>query len=109
MEEEELLTGKLEPTMSLMLYQRLQVLKCVKVIIGNMVIRMELIIVVLCRQIFMGLVDNYHPENSHVIPGLIRRFHEAKVRNLKSQHLGYRITTRELHVDDMARASIQII
>ena len=29
-----------------------------------------------------GLNDNYHPENSHVIPGLIRRFHEAKIRNL---------------------------
>ncbi|GAK55281.1 nucleoside-diphosphate-sugar epimerase [Candidatus Vecturithrix granuli] len=29
-----------------------------------------------------GLNDNYHPENSHVIPGLIRRFHEAKTRNL---------------------------
>ena len=29
-----------------------------------------------------GLNDNYHPENSHVIPGLIRRFHEAKIKNL---------------------------
>ncbi len=28
-----------------------------------------------------GLNDNYHPENSHVIPGLIRRFHEAKMNN----------------------------
>ncbi|MGL4208106.1 MAG: GDP-L-fucose synthase family protein [Candidatus Adiutrix sp.] len=31
-----------------------------------------------------GLGDNYHPENSHVIPGLIRRFHEAKVAQADS-------------------------
>ena len=30
-----------------------------------------------------GLNDNYHPENSHVIPGLIRRFHEAKISGTK--------------------------
>jgi GDP-L-fucose synthase len=30
-----------------------------------------------------GIGDNYHPENSHVIPGLIRRFHEAKQNNVK--------------------------
>jgi len=30
-----------------------------------------------------GIGDNYHPENSHVIPGLIRRFHEAKLNNQK--------------------------
>lgn len=29
-----------------------------------------------------GINDNYHPENSHVLPALIRRFHEAKVKNL---------------------------
>ena len=30
-----------------------------------------------------GINDNYHPENSHVLPALIRRFHEAKEKNLK--------------------------
>jgi GDP-L-fucose synthase len=30
-----------------------------------------------------GIGDNYHPENSHVLPGLIRRFHEAKIKNSK--------------------------
>ena len=30
-----------------------------------------------------GPGDNYHPENSHVVPALIRRFHEAKIKNLK--------------------------
>ena len=28
-----------------------------------------------------GINDNFHPENSHVIPGLMRRFHDAKINN----------------------------
>src|SRR5210317_1684422 len=73
MKEEELLTGKLEPTNE------------------------------------PG--DNYHPDNSHVVPGLIRRFHEAKVNNLKFVTIwGTGSPLREfLHVEDMARASIQIM
>ena len=55
-----------------------------------------------------GPGDNYHPENSHVIPGLIRRFHEAKVNNLKSVTIwGTGAAKREfLFVDDMANACI---
>jgi GDP-L-fucose synthase len=30
----------------------------------------------------LGLDDNYHPENSHVIPALIKRFHDAKINNI---------------------------
>ena len=58
-----------------------------------------------------GPGDNYHPKNSHVVPGLIRRFHEAKVYNLKSVTIwGTGSPLREfLHVEDMARASIQIM
>jgi len=58
-----------------------------------------------------GPGDNYHLENSHVVPALIRRFHEAKVNNLKSVTIwGTGLPLREfLHVDDMARASIQIM
>ena len=58
-----------------------------------------------------GPVDNYHPENSHVVPGLIRRFYEAKVKNLKFVTIwGTGSPLREfLHVEDMARASIQIM
>ena len=55
-----------------------------------------------------GPGDNYHPENSHVIPALIRRFHEAKV-NGKPQVViwGSGTPRREfLYVDDMAEASI---
>ena len=58
-----------------------------------------------------GPGDNYHPENSHVIPGLIRRFHEAKV-NGDSQVVvwGTGKPKREfLYVDDMARASVFVM
>ncbi len=58
-----------------------------------------------------GPGDNYHPENSHVIPALIRRFHEAK--NTKSPHVtiwGSGKPFREfLYVDDMASASIYVM
>lgn len=55
-----------------------------------------------------GPGDNYHPENSHVVPGLIRRFHEAKRGNLDAVAVwGSGAPKREfLHVDDMADASI---
>ena len=58
-----------------------------------------------------GPGDNYHPQNSHVIPGLIYRFHEAKVKNLSKVIIwGTGKPRREfLHVDDMARASIKIM
>ncbi len=58
-----------------------------------------------------GPGDNYHPENSHVIPALIRRFHEAKVLN-KSDVLiwGTGTPRREfLYVDDMATASVHVM
>ena len=58
-----------------------------------------------------GPGDNYHPENSHVIPALIRRFHEAKVNNsLEVEIWGTGTPRREfLYVDDMARASIFVM
>ena len=58
-----------------------------------------------------GLNDNYHPENSHVVPSLIRKFHEAKVNNLDSVTIwGTGKPMREfLHVDDMAEASLFIL
>lgn len=53
-----------------------------------------------------GPGDNYHPENSHVVPALLRRFHEAKASNAKSVTLwGTGAARREfLYVDDMAAA-----
>ncbi len=58
-----------------------------------------------------GPGDNYHPENSHVIPALIERFHEAKQNNASSVTVwGSGTPKREfLYVDDMARASIHVM
>ena len=58
-----------------------------------------------------GEFDNFHPENSHVIPALIRRFHEAKLSDAPSVCAwGSGNPKREfLHVDDMASASIYVM
>ncbi len=58
-----------------------------------------------------GPGDNYHPENSHVIPALIRRFHEAKVNNAPSVTIwGTGTPKREfLYVDDMAAAGVHVM
>lgn len=58
-----------------------------------------------------GPGDNYHPENSHVIPALIRRFHEAKVAGAPSVSIWGSGTPRRefLYVDDMAAASIFVM
>jgi GDP-L-fucose synthase len=58
-----------------------------------------------------GENDNFHPENSHVIPALIRRFHDAKLNNESSVAVwGTGKPMREfLHVDDMAEASIFVM
>jgi len=58
-----------------------------------------------------GPNDNFHPKNSHVIPALIRKFHEAKVKNKPFVEVwGSGKPMREfLHVDDMADASIHIM
>ena len=58
-----------------------------------------------------GPGDNYHPENSHVIPALIRRFHEAKVKEAAEVVIwGSGKPMREfLFVDDMAAASVYVM
>jgi len=58
-----------------------------------------------------GPGDNYHPENSHVIPALIRRFHEAKVNKTPTVTIwGSGKPYREfLYVDDMAAASVYVM
>jgi GDP-L-fucose synthase len=58
-----------------------------------------------------GVGDNYHPENSHVIPALIRRFHEAKVNHAPEVVIwGSGSPMREfLYVDDMAAASVYVM
>lgn len=58
-----------------------------------------------------GPFDNFHPENSHVIPALLRRFHEAKLTGAEEIVVwGSGTPKREfLHVDDMAAASIHVM
>jgi nucleoside-diphosphate-sugar epimerase len=58
-----------------------------------------------------GPGDNYHPENSHVIPALIRRFHEAKEAGSPKVTLWGTGTPRRefLFVDDMAEASVHVM
>jgi len=57
-----------------------------------------------------GPGDNYHPEHSHVLPGMIRRFHEAKIRDDKSVTIWGTGTPRRefLHVDDLADAILHL-
>lgn len=58
-----------------------------------------------------GPGDNFHPDNSHVLPALIRRFHEAKERGLEEVVIWGTGTPRRefLHVDDMAAASLFVL
>lgn len=58
-----------------------------------------------------GPGDNYHPENSHVIPALIRRIHEAKVENAPQVVIWGSGTPRRefLYVDDMAAACVHVM
>ncbi|STM16369.1 GDP-L-fucose synthetase [Escherichia coli] len=58
-----------------------------------------------------GINDNFHPENSHVIPALMRRFHEAKESGAPEVIVwGTGTPMREfLYVDDMAAASVHVM
>jgi len=58
-----------------------------------------------------GPGDNYHPENSHVIPALIRRFHEARANGAPEVAIWGTGTPRRefLYVDDMAAASVHVM
>ena len=58
-----------------------------------------------------GPGDNYHPENSHVIPAMLRRFHEAKVNKAPEVAIWGTGTPRRefLYVDDMAAASVFVM
>jgi GDP-L-fucose synthase len=58
-----------------------------------------------------GIGDNFHPEHSHVLPAMIRRFHEAKISGTQSVTLWGSGTPRRefLHVDDLASACIFLL
>ncbi len=58
-----------------------------------------------------GINDNYHPENSHVLPALIRKFHEAKINQLPNVEIwGTGAPLREfLYADDLADAALYLM
>jgi GDP-L-fucose synthase len=58
-----------------------------------------------------GPGDNYHPENSHVVPAMLRRFHEAKLGGAPSVAIWGTGTPRRefLYVDDMAAACVHVM
>ena len=58
-----------------------------------------------------GIGDNYHPQNSHVIPALIRRLHEAKIKRASVVTIWGTGTPRRefLFIDDMAAACVHVM
>ena len=58
-----------------------------------------------------GIHDNFHPENSHVIPGMMRRIHEAKMADLPEVEIwGSGLPKREfLFVDDLVDACLFLL
>jgi GDP-L-fucose synthase len=58
-----------------------------------------------------GPGDNYHPQNSHVIPGMLRRFHEAKIARAPEVAIWGTGTPRRefMHVDDLASGLIHLL
>ncbi len=105
--EEELLTGALEPTNEPYAIAKISGIKLCESY--NRQFGVDFRSVMPCN--LYGLGDNYHFENSHVIPALIRRFHEAKVSNKDEVVIwGTGSPRREfLYVDDMAAACVHIM
>lgn len=104
MKEEHLLSGKFEPTNEMYAFSKAFGIRLCEAY--NKQYKTNFIS---CQppNIF-GPGDNYNPERSHVVAGLIRRFHEAKVNNLKSVTCwGTGSARRELmHVSDLAKACV---
>jgi GDP-L-fucose synthase len=111
MKEEELLTGKLEPTNEPYAIAKIAGIKMCESYNRQYGKSYGIDYRCIMPTNLYGPGDNYHPENSHVIPGLIYRFHEAKIKNLDSVTIwGTGTPKREfLYVDDMARASIYLM
>jgi GDP-L-fucose synthase len=100
--EESLLTGELEPTNQWYAVAKIAGIKMAQAYRKQYGV--DFISIMPCN--LYGVGDNFHPENSHVIPALIRRFLEAKAKNAESVTCwGTGAARREfLYVDDMADA-----
>ena len=111
MKEEELLTGKLEPTNEPYAIAKIAGIKMCESYNRQYGLSHSIDYRSIMPTNLYGPGDNYHPENSHVIPGLIYRFHQAIKNNLKEVVIwGTGKPKREfLYVDDMAMASIYLM
>lgn len=107
MREEQLLTGPLEKTNEWYAMAKLAGIK-----MGQAYRRQHgLDVVSLLPANLYGTGDSFHPENSHVIPGMMRRFHEAKAAGEAEVAVwGTGAVRREfLHVDDTAAATVFVM
>jgi GDP-L-fucose synthase len=111
MKEEELLTGKLEPTNEPYAIAKIAGIKMSESYNRQYGKSHGVDYRSIMPTNLYGPGDNYHPENSHVIPGLIYRLHKAKINNLESITIwGTGTPKREfLYVDDLAQAAIHVM
>jgi GDP-L-fucose synthase len=111
MKEDELLTGKLEPTNEPYAIAKIAGIKMCESYNRQYGKSHAIDYRSIMPSNLYGPGDNYHPENSHVIPGLIYRFHKAKINNLESVTIwGTGTPKREfLYVDDLAQAAIHVM
>ena len=111
MKEEELLAGKLEPTNEPYAIAKIAGIKMCESYNRQYGKSRGVDYRSIMPTNLYGPGDNYHPENSHVIPGLIYRFHKAKINNLESVTIwGTGTPMREfLYVDDLAQAAIHVM
>jgi GDP-L-fucose synthase len=111
MSEDALLTGKLEPTNEPYAIAKIAGIKMCESYNRQYGASHEVDYRSVMPTNLYGPGDNYHPENSHVIPALIRRFHEAKVGNIPEVVIWGTGTPRRefLYVDDMAAASVFVM
>ena len=106
--EEDLLTGKLEATNESYAIAKIAGIKMCESYNRQYCVSHSIDYRSIMPTNLYGPGDNYHPTNSHVIPGLISRFHHAKTNNLPDVKIwGTGKVKREfLYVDDMAQACI---
>jgi GDP-L-fucose synthase len=111
MSEDALLTGKLEPTNEPYAIAKIAGIKMCESYNRQYGVSHGIDYRSVMPTNLYGPGDNYHPDNSHVIPALIRRFHEAKQRGDAQVAIwGSGKPYREfLYVDDMAKASVFVM
>lgn len=109
--ENELLSGKLEPTNESYAIAKIAGIKMCESYNRQYGISHNIDYRCIMPTNLYGPGDNYHPENSHVIPGLIYRFHKAKTEKLSEVIIwGTGNSKREfLYVGDMVRASVKVM